>query len=140
MNCHVYFNWSFLVAVFLVGYVFTQDINEINQKFLQNVGCIAKSKNQTLCDEYLKECNEELPKTLLDSYNNCLNALFANDENECTDDQELYYSDEDREELNECIFDHIDCLCRSDLQQLAVVRKCAEDLAKEAGCAVSESG
>ncbi|GBO37431.1 hypothetical protein AVEN_80430-1, partial [Araneus ventricosus] len=61
MKSYICFNWSFLLVAFLVGHALADDASDANEKFLNNLDCISESGNQDLCDEYLDQCNSQLP-------------------------------------------------------------------------------
>ncbi|GBN88156.1 hypothetical protein AVEN_71247-1 [Araneus ventricosus] len=76
---------------------------------------------------------------ILKPYYDCVADLLENDIGECTDDEQLYYSSEDRRQLNKCIFDQVDGLNDNEQQQLNFFGQCTEDLAEQAGCADDDS-
>ncbi|GBM97381.1 hypothetical protein AVEN_105093-1, partial [Araneus ventricosus] len=116
------------------------DASDANEKFVNNLDCISESGNQDLCDQFLKQCNSQLPEKILKAYYDCL-ADLKSDVNKCSYNEQLYYSPEDRRQLNNCIFSQVDGsqLNGNDLQQLGYVSQCTEDLAKQAGCADADS-
>ncbi|CAL1275280.1 unnamed protein product, partial [Larinioides sclopetarius] len=140
MEYHAYFNWSLLVAVSLVCHALADDSAETNRKFLENLGCIFKSGDQYWCNYYLENCNNELPDTFKQAYDECVKELFPNGIGECTSTQEMYESDEKRKQLNDCIGEKVGSyqVSGSDEKRLDYVNRCAATIAKKLGCRASK--
>ncbi|GFS73398.1 hypothetical protein NPIL_32491, partial [Nephila pilipes] len=72
--------------------------------FLSITGCVATSADQALCDELLN-CFELFPESHQEVVHECMNQVPGG-VGQCTEDKELFSSEENRKQLYHCIDDN----------------------------------
>ncbi|GFT18499.1 hypothetical protein NPIL_355821, partial [Nephila pilipes] len=66
-----------------------------SEELLSIARCVAKSQNQELCNEFL-QCQIKSAKTYADAFTKCIQAYAPEGVGECTENKELYHSEEIR--------------------------------------------
>ncbi|GFR27108.1 uncharacterized protein TNCT_293941, partial [Trichonephila clavata] len=80
--------------------------NRYNDKFVsfnyKSDQCISTSGDQKLCDE-LDKCIQELPKTLLDNFNECLKQTYSDGKlGKCNDKENLFGTPKELQQYFQC--------------------------------------
>ncbi|GFT63860.1 uncharacterized protein NPIL_203751 [Nephila pilipes] len=88
-------------------------------EFLSVLNCAATSGNQALCDQFLY-CDGMLPQPYREAYDFCTRIITPNGIGRCTQYEQLYYSEENRENINHCIERRVDRAQLTDAQNTQV--------------------
>ncbi|GFY55972.1 hypothetical protein TNIN_331761 [Trichonephila inaurata madagascariensis] len=73
-----------------------------SEELLSIARCVGTSKNQTLCDDFMK-CHSYLAKPYSDAFADCKKVHSPDGIGQCTEDKELYFSEEIRVKLDDCV-------------------------------------
>ncbi|GFU33455.1 hypothetical protein NPIL_225491 [Nephila pilipes] len=119
----------FFGMVLLATGVFSN--SEEDDNFVAIRTCIATSKNQTLCDEFVA-CGVHLPKRVADDDQNCIRKIHPAGYGRCNDHEELYGNKADRDAIHDCAYNALSSeLTDEESTAVALFMVCINDLGKK---------
>ncbi|GFR09283.1 uncharacterized protein TNCT_295291 [Trichonephila clavata] len=118
----------FTAALFTLFLVYSADRQPFPSKqFLRHLNCIAESGLQPYCDEFLS-CNNLLPQAYFDAYETCRAEISTGGDGRCSDDEQLYFSRENRSKIHYCILDNVGPVSNGEENQLHPFLTCFDQI------------